>query len=250
MPTIIDQAIIVRLWDFSETSQTVSLFLREHGMLRGLAKGSRREKGKFCGGLDLLTRGEIVAIVKPSAELAILTEWDLLEVYWGPRRSLKANRVGLYMVDLVHHALTPHDPHPALFDSLARGLAGLEAGATAMRVAVQFQWDLLVETGYQPRLEALDWEADGEKPARAYGFDPSTGSLGPDPGPEQSGGAKSRVWRVRADTVEFLRRLGRGEASEAMVAEVAERAGRLLGAYLESIAGQPIPSGASLFESR
>jgi recombinational DNA repair protein (RecF pathway) len=48
VPPIIDQAIVVRLWDFSETSQTVSLFLREHGMLRGLAKGSRRAAGWTC----------------------------------------------------------------------------------------------------------------------------------------------------------------------------------------------------------
>ena len=56
MPTITDQAIVIRRWDFSETSQTVSLFTRDHGIVRGLAKGAKREKGDFSGGLDLLTR--------------------------------------------------------------------------------------------------------------------------------------------------------------------------------------------------
>lgn len=234
------------MWDFSETSQTVSLFLKEHGMLRGLAKGSRREKGKFCGGLDLLTKGEIVTIVKPGAELAILTEWDLREVYWGPRRQLRANRAGLYMADLVHHALTAHDPHPALFEAMATALAGLEDVAkVAMRV-VGFQWALLVETGYQPRLTLPD--GSNGNGGRAFGFDPASGGLVADPGPEQAGGASARVWRVRLDTVESLRRLAGGGDADSVGAETAERAMRLLGAYIEQVTGHRIASGASLLE--
>ena len=42
MPTISDYAICIRRWDFSETSQTVSLFTRESGIIRGLAKGAKR----------------------------------------------------------------------------------------------------------------------------------------------------------------------------------------------------------------
>ncbi|MCH7602254.1 MAG: recombination protein O N-terminal domain-containing protein, partial [Planctomycetes bacterium] len=62
MPTISDYAICIRRWDFSETSQTVSLFTRESGIIRGLAKGAKREKGNFSGGFDLLTLGQVVAI--------------------------------------------------------------------------------------------------------------------------------------------------------------------------------------------
>ena len=90
MPTIRDEAICIRHWDFSETSQTVSLLLRDHGVLRGLAKGARRERGSFSGGFDLFTRGEIVAIVKPGRELATLTEWTLLETFPVLRREAPA----------------------------------------------------------------------------------------------------------------------------------------------------------------
>ena len=56
MPAQHDQAICIRHWDYSETSQTVGLFGRTLGCFRGLAKGARRERGSFSGGLDLLTR--------------------------------------------------------------------------------------------------------------------------------------------------------------------------------------------------
>ena len=74
VPQLRDIAVCVRHWDFSETSQTVSLLTREHGILRGLAKGSRRDKGDFSGGIDLLTCGEVIAIVKPSGAMATLTQ--------------------------------------------------------------------------------------------------------------------------------------------------------------------------------
>ena len=65
MPVAHDQGVCIRHWDFSETSQTVSLFGRGLGLVRGLAKGARRERGSFSGGIGLLARGEIVAVVKP-----------------------------------------------------------------------------------------------------------------------------------------------------------------------------------------
>src|SRR5690606_40070296 len=93
MPTITDNAVCIRRWDFSETSQTVSLFTREHGILRGIAKGAKREKGNFSGGLDILTRGEVVAILKPGRELATLTAWQLQEIYPANQPARKSTRL-------------------------------------------------------------------------------------------------------------------------------------------------------------
>ena len=65
MPTVTDMAICLRRWDYSETSQTVRLFARDYGTVRGIVKGAKQPKGTFAGGIDLLTCGQLVAIVKP-----------------------------------------------------------------------------------------------------------------------------------------------------------------------------------------
>ena len=65
MADVTDSAVCLRCWDYSETSQTVSLLTREHGILRGLAKGAKRPKASFSGGFDPLTCGQLVAIIKP-----------------------------------------------------------------------------------------------------------------------------------------------------------------------------------------
>lgn len=232
MPTISDQAVCIRRWDFSETSQTVSLFTRAHGVIRGLAKGAKREKGSFSGGFDPLTRGHLVAIVKPGRDLATLTEWDLQDTCRHLRTSLPANRTAMYMADLVHHMVTDHDPHERLFDAFVEGLQELRDSDRGDAALLVFQWRLLAETGYAP---VLDRDAqtgrslDEDEPTLA--FSAGAGGVVAD------NGAGDR-WRVRLETVELLRTVAEGRFEpDRADHEATERANRLLAAYIRELIG-------------
>ena len=240
MATLTDQALVLRQWDFSESSQTVLLFGRETGLLRGLAKGAHRDRAPFSGGFDLLTRGEVVAIPKGSTELAALIEWDLQEVFWGPRQRWRAYQAGLYIVDALRAMLIDADPHPALFDQAVTSLRALETDERLICV-VEFQWTLLVEAGYTPRL-ALSNEQDEAR--AALGFDPVQGVLTPDPGPGAAGGP----WRVRRETVQLLRAVERREPISAASTMVIARAGKLLGEYIAVVSGRHFEGLRDLFE--
>lgn len=245
MPTLRDQAICIRQWDYSETSQTVSLFLREHGMIRGLAKGARREQGRFSGGIDLLTRGEIVAITKPDRDLATLTEWDLQEVYWGLRLSLERARTGYYMADLVQHFFTDSSPHAAIFDGLHTGLSALQS-SDAPTVLLTFQWLVLSEAGYRPRLDI----PGGDAHASNLGFSPLSGML-------IAMDAAPVAWRVRRSTVDLLRSLDTAPGAAPEPAPPARpaagdlesivRANRFLAAYIREVLHREPPTMRLLF---
>lgn len=230
MPTITDTAICLRRWEFSETSQTVCLFTREHGVLRGLAKGARRERGKFSGGFELLTRGEIVAIVKPGRDLATLTEWHLAALHRAARTSLAANRAALFMTDLVLHLVTDHDPHPRLYDAMVRALEDLTEPATSL---LRFQWAALAECGYQPELDR-DAETGHALPdADVLAFSAEHGGLIADLDAPRS-------WRMRRSTVDVLRSLARDEPIADAVS--IDRANRLLAVYARELVGRDLPT--------
>jgi len=236
MPTISDTAVCIRRWDFSETSQTVSLLTREHGVVRGLAKGAKRETGVFSGGFDVLTRGHVVAILKPGRDLATLTEWHLQETYRVLRKRLEANRAGLYMADLVHHMVTVQDPHPDLFDALAAALGGLAEPGETGSVLLRFQWAVLHETGYRPEL-GRDVETGAALPAGAatLAFSPRLGGVVADEeGPDR--------WRVRRTTIDLLRRMAEGELAQGPDAASVDRANRLLASYCREIVGRDLPT--------
>ena len=231
MPTITDTAIVIRRWDFSETSQTVSLFTRDHGIVRGLAKGAKREKGDFSGGLDLLTRGEVVAIVKPGKDLATLTAWHLQQLYPVLRTSLPANRAGLYMADLAHHLLSDHDPHPRLFDALAAGLEQLQDQSQIEPAMLRLQWASLLEAGYAPELhrDSHSGQALPEE-SSTLAFSAAAGGVVID----SAGGDR---WRVRRETIDLLRAIQADQPWPTTAQEPVRRANRLLAAYFREIIG-------------
>ncbi|MHC5004521.1 MAG: DNA repair protein RecO [Planctomycetota bacterium] len=242
MPTIRDQAVCIRHWDYSETSQTVGLFTREHAIVRGLAKGAKREKGNFSGGIDLLTAGEVVAIVKPGRDLATLTQWHVQRTFRILRSDLVANRTAWYMADLVHHMLRDHEPSPELYDALLAALEGLEGPGGPELALLRFQWRLLVETGYRPE---LDTDAETRRPvvagAATLAFSAREGGVVADTG------AADR-WRVRSETIELLRRLD-DDPPPAAERTTVERANRLLAAYLREILGVELPTVRVRFPS-
>lgn len=242
MPAVHDQGICVRQWDFSETSQTVSIFGRSLGLVRGLAKGARRERGAFGGGIDLLSRGEFGAITKPSRELCTLTEWDLLELFPRLRTSLAANRAAFYMADLVGRMLQPEDPHPHLYDQFMVALRALGDSRTpdepvpdGAGALLLFQWSILCETGYRPTIEHDGQKEVLEFAAHAGGVvassTPTTGAC----------------WKVRRSTIDCLQTVDTNSPCLVDVT-IKDRANRLLAAYISHVLGNEPPTMAPLFQ--
>lgn len=234
MPPIRDEGVCVRQWDWSETSQTACVLTREHGLVRGLAKGSRRERAPFSGGLEVLARAELVWIPKPPGQLALITGWDLAETFPRCRAELDRFYAGLCLADLVGQSVQDADPHPGLHDALVRALRRIgapdaEPGRPPVRRALlAFLWSLLIETGHRPELDR-DADTGGPVgPSGTHGFAPDLGGVVPDPGP----GGSTRAWRVRGETIDLLRALGAsGEIPSNAPPEGVERAARLLAAY-------------------
>src|SRR5438477_5335710 len=156
MPLVHDRCICLRKFEYSETSQILTLLSREHGLLRVIARGAHRTTkagaSKFGGGIDLLDLADAVFTHAPEKELATLCEWTLRDGHLTLRRNLRAVYLGLYAAELVATLIEEHDPHPELFDRLQQTLAELESDRIE-EAFVAFQLDLLREVGYLPQME-------------------------------------------------------------------------------------------------
>jgi DNA repair protein RecO (recombination protein O) len=251
MPATIDEAICIRQWDWSETSQTCALFTRGLGLVRALAKGSRRPKSPYSGGVEILTRGRIGLIVRPNSELALLTEWDLIDMFPALRANLRVHHAGLYIADLIGHSIHDHDPHIALYDATLECLRLLRGPEDVASALLKFQWSVLLETGYKPALDADVRTGEELAPARSYRFSASLGGLAADAGPETGA---DHAWRVRARTIELLRGLERdglaGVAAGEHEPQAVDRANRLLASYVRYVLGAEPPTMGLVFGAR
>ncbi|MBI1829846.1 MAG: DNA repair protein RecO [Planctomycetes bacterium] len=151
-------ALVIRGTDFSETSRIVTLWTKEFGKVRALAKGGRRLKSNFDVALDLLTVCGIVLIRKSTGSLDLLTEAQVQERFPQLRCDLAALYAGYYVAEMLNDWTQDHDPHPLLFDEALVTLRNLgQPGGMTGSCLAHFELVLLRELGYGP---ALDFCAD------------------------------------------------------------------------------------------
>jgi len=149
------RAIVLRTIPFGETSSVVTLFCREFGKLRALAKGAWRPKSAFDGGLDLLSTSQVLVLRKSSGGLDLLTE-ACLERRFRVGTSLPAVVGGMHVAELLDVLTVEADPQPELFDVADAILRELSASAApAEVVAAIVLWcelEFLRLTGHAPTL--------------------------------------------------------------------------------------------------
>jgi DNA repair protein RecO (recombination protein O) len=152
MSAIKDQAVCLRRMEYSETSQLVTLFARASGKIRALAKGSRRTKGRFGGGIELLSAGVILFIpAKGDSSLVTLSEFELQESFSGLRRRLLNLYCAQYAADLLVEFTEDQDPQNTLYDAFYQTLAELEQTEVPVKVLVSFEAALLRDVGLTPQ---------------------------------------------------------------------------------------------------
>jgi DNA repair protein RecO (recombination protein O) len=153
MPAEKALALVVRGSDWSESSRIVTVFTREFGRVRGLAKGGRRLRSGFEIAFDLLSLCHVVFLRKASGGLDLFTEAQLVERFPVLRKELPALNAGYYVAELLADGTQDYDPHPALFDAAVHTLRSLSA-PRALALASRFELAWLKELGYSPRLDA------------------------------------------------------------------------------------------------
>jgi DNA repair protein RecO (recombination protein O) len=156
MPLISDQAVVLRRLDYSETSQVLILFTRQHGKVRAIAKGVKRStKRRFGTAIDLLEVGHVSLSTRSphSQELATLTEWKQTAPLSGLRQTLPRLYAAQYAAEVTAGLTEDWDPHPRLYDALRALLDNLCDLLDPLPVLVAFVTGLLTEVGSAPRFD-------------------------------------------------------------------------------------------------
>ena len=145
---VLDEAIVLRVREYSESSQIVALWTRGHGRVTGIAKGVRRGgRASFEGPFEPAARMEVGFYPRRLGEgLCILSESSLLERADFPRLSLEGWWAWAEASEALLALTQEMDAHPGVSAALEALLAGGGLPVFLMR--------LLSATGHAPALEA------------------------------------------------------------------------------------------------
>jgi DNA repair protein RecO (recombination protein O) len=134
------EAIVLRTWPFHEADLLVSLFTREQGRLKGVARHALRSRRRFGGALEPMTHVRATYVERPRQELIRL---DAFEILSSPlaRPIDYARTAALQLVaEILEEALPEQAPEDDVFRLALAVLEELQVGRVWMPITYFALW--------------------------------------------------------------------------------------------------------------
>jgi len=139
------RAISLRTAPFAEADKLITLFTRDHGKIKAIAKGARRVPSRLGGRVETFTYADY--FIANGRSLDIISQCQVIETFQRVREDPKALPAGLYILKLVDSGTVEGQHYPELFDLLLQSLFRLRSGQSAKRVAKDFEREFVVLEG-------------------------------------------------------------------------------------------------------
>jgi DNA repair protein RecO (recombination protein O) len=136
--------------DLGEADRIVTLFSRDEGKIRAVAKGVRRTMSRSAGHLEPFTLTDVLFAV--GRELDVISQADTLEAFRTIRENLDLTTHAYYLAEVVDLLTEERMENRAVFDTLVDGLHNLGATPNSRLVLIVFHLRLLEALGYRPEL--------------------------------------------------------------------------------------------------
>jgi DNA repair protein RecO (recombination protein O) len=147
------EAVVLRTWPIHEADQIVSLFTRDYGKVKGVAKSSARSRRRFGGAMEPMTHVRASYAEKPRQELVRLDSFDIVSSpLSAPVDYARAAALAFY-AEVLEETLADHDPHDAVFRLLVAVLGHTRNGCVWMPVTYFAVWTTRL-MGWLPELHA------------------------------------------------------------------------------------------------
>lgn len=176
---LITTALVLKRWDYSETSQTGRLYTRDAGRLSVLAKGIKRGGADLRGPMDLFALAEAGIRRRRGSDLHLLVRYRVVTGFPGLRRGLERLWAAFHLAEILHEGTRDDDPDPALFDAFAGAFRSLEEAAAAevplVAAWAELRW--LDRAGFRPRFDACALCGRAAPPSGPARFSPARSGL-------------------------------------------------------------------------
>jgi len=144
-------AIVLRHADWGEADRLVTLYTREQGKLRAVAKGARKITSRKAGHLEPFTHVKLQ--LARGRSLFIVTQADTVEAYLPLRETLVMAGTASYVVELLDRFVYEEEgANPTLFRLLAETLRRLTDGEDPWLAVRYYEMRLLDFLGFRPQL--------------------------------------------------------------------------------------------------
>ncbi len=146
-------ALVLRHSDWGEADRLLTLYTREQGIVRALAKGARKTTSRKAGHLQPFT--QITVQLAKGRDLLIVTQVETVNAFLALRDNLEKISYAAYAAELLlRFSYEEEGGNPTVFKLLTDTLQRLEKEADSWLALRYYEMRLLDAVGFRPQLFA------------------------------------------------------------------------------------------------
>jgi len=144
------EAIVLRRTDFGEADRLLTLYTRDFGKIRAIAKGARKPQTRKTGHVELFMRTDF--LLAKGKSIDIITQAELVEAYAQLRTDLVRTTYAAYAAELIDSLTAEADRDLDKYNLLANALDWISSDNDLLLAARYYELRLLAYAGLQPQL--------------------------------------------------------------------------------------------------
>lgn len=141
------EGIVISRKNYGEADRILTIFSKNYGKIRVIAKGARRPKSRKRGHIEIFSRIKFQAT---SGEFGIITEADTIDSFSEIRTDLKRVSVAFYFLEIIQKIMHDQEENLSIYSLLNGFLTRLKTENGLKNLRADFAKRLLVLLGYWP----------------------------------------------------------------------------------------------------
>jgi DNA repair protein RecO (recombination protein O) len=202
-------AVVLRHGDWGEADRLLTLFTREMGKLRAVAKGARKARSRKAGHLEPFTHVRLQ--LAKGRDLTIVTQAETVDAYIAIRDNLIKTGYAAYTAELLDRFTYEEEAESSTpFRLLVETLGRISFESDEWLAVRYYEMRLLDYLGFRPQLFACANCEEKIEPVDQF-FSPLVGGvICP-----RCGGGLPGLWTISVDALKYLRHFQRSSYAEA-----------------------------------
>jgi len=154
MPLRETEAIVLRTYRLGEADKIASLFTRQLGRLRAVARGALRPKSRYGGTLEPLSYVRLWIFDRENRDLLHLNAVEILESFFDMQKDYRVQLAAQYLAEVGERLLPEREVNERSFRLLLAVLRALKHSGEVNRPLLYFDYWMVRLGGFLPDLEA------------------------------------------------------------------------------------------------
>jgi len=144
------EGIVLKSIKLNEADKIVTIYSKDYGKFRAIAKGVRKTKSQFGSSMENLTMIKLLAF--KGKNLNIISQTEIINSFFLECKDLFRYGLATNCAEIVDKISAEEDPNKNFYELFKNTLLLLKDEKNPLLLVESFKWKLFVILGYQPEL--------------------------------------------------------------------------------------------------